>query len=523
VCGRDEEVLREDIQRIINAGLAWESETKPGTFMFKHALIRDAAYESLLRSTRQEYHRRIAAALTKPPLSATSGNGLIADQLTHAGEYSDAVRFWEAAGNEALDRIALPEAAYNFRRAVECLGTLPGTPDIMAHELELQQRLAHVLMAVYGWASPEVEQACERARQLAQSLHRDDGLYRALWGLWSVYFLRGELGQAWSAAQTVHRMAEEFNDSLRRVTGRHVMAYTLVFRGELEAALAEADEGLALFDIEQEKSIAKDYLISSTVCLRQSRAQALWMLGHVEEADAEAERMLQLARDLKHPPSLAAALAFYLHGGGIRYSYTGEMARLQEIADELCILARDDGFYLWQAVAETYLGIIAHARGEKDSRKHMLEWRELFLQTRTRVTLVMMNVMIAEALYDLGDDDQAFHLLDEAELELRTRDEGLDAPEIWRVRGRLLARRGARAEAEAAFRESLVFAGRQKARSLELRAALDLHDFLSSIGRGDDGRTLLAAITDRSALPLDRPEPRRAMAILRGIPSPPFR
>ena len=141
-----------------------------------------------------------------------------------------------------------------------------------------------------------------------------------------MYFLRGRLEPAMEAAEAVRAMADESGDPLLQVTGWHATAYTLLLRGELEAALDDADAGLALFDFEREKELVTAFQLSSTVCLRQSRAQALWMLGRVAEADEEAERMLQLGRELDHPASLAAALAFALHGDGIRHSYTGRWA-----------------------------------------------------------------------------------------------------------------------------------------------------------------------------------------------------
>jgi class 3 adenylate cyclase/tetratricopeptide (TPR) repeat protein len=518
VSDRDEATLRRHIARLLESGLVWESrDAGPDTYIFRHALIRDAAYESLLRTTRQQYHSRIAVALRGELKELASGrDDLIADHLSRAGEHGEAVGYWEAAGKEALEHTAMPEAARNFRRALECLSTLPDTPGRKAQELELQLEVAPVLMAVYGWASPEVEEACKQARSLAETLHRADRLYPSVWGLWSVYFLRGELGDALDAACTVHEMAEASGDPLIRVTGWHAVAYTRLFRGELEQALQDAEAGLALFDLDRERTLAAAFQFSSSVCLRQARAMALWMLGRVEEADAEAERMLQLGRDLDHRPSLAGALAFALHGGGIRHSYDRRMERLRAIADELRVLAREDGFYMWHAVAETYRGVVAHALGEDGARARMLEGRELFLQTRTHVTQVLLNVMIAEALSDIGDDEEALRLLAEAEREMETREERLGAPEIWRVRGRILARQGALSDAEAACRAALALAASQRARSLELRAALDLHDLLAASGRAAEGRSLLAAAFDSVSWPQGHPEPDRARSILRG-------
>jgi tetratricopeptide (TPR) repeat protein len=371
-------------------------------------------------------------------------------------------------------------------------------------------------MTVYGWAAVEVEQACERGRALAEELGRYDRIYPSLWGLWSVYFLRGLFEPGMTAAEEVQRMADASGVPMLRVTGHQAMAWTLLYSGHLERALAQADAGLALYDFEQEKALTEMFQLSPSVCLRTARAHALWMLGHVTEAEAEWERMLQLGRDLQHRPSLAAALAFMLHGGGYRYSYRHQMERLCEVADELRSLCRNEGFFMWYAVGETYRAVIAQTLGEEDAPTRMRKGTELFVQTGTRVTLVLMDVMMAEALYELHEDEEAFRLLDEAEAEMETRGERLNAPEIWRVRGRLLARRGDDAAAEAAYRHALEFAGQQKARSLELRAALDLHDLLAANGRAEEGCAWVAARIASLREGLDRPEPARALAIADG-------
>jgi len=152
--------------------------------------------------------------------------------------------------------------------------------------------------------------------------------------------------------------------------------------------------------------------------------------------------------------------------------------------------------------------------GER-ARKQMLEGLDLFANTGSGLSLVMMNVLCAEALYRLGDDDEAFRRLEAAEAEMHARQEGLLGPDIWRVRGRLLARQGAHAAAETAYCQAIERAQAQHALSLELRAALDLYDLRANDHRAAEGRDLLAGVLARFTQGLDRPEPARAAAILR--------
>ena len=515
VTERDEATVRQDLERLLQAGLAWSTDDDADTFVFKHALVRDAAYNSLLRSTRQRYHSRIAAALRERFADATSARpDLIAGHLTAAGADEDAVAFWENAGQQALARTAVHEAAKHFQQAIDCLNRLPATLERQERELGLQILLAPLRMAVYGWGAVEVEQACTRALELAQSLARHDLSYPPLWGLWTVRFVRGEMVAALEAAESVFQMARASGVRMLQMLGHHALAFTLAYRGEFDRTLEEAGAGLALYNPQQEKEIVNSFGTSSVICLLAARAHSLWMTGRVEDAEEDYDRILQLGRELGHPFSLACALAFNLHGA-FRYSYAGQMGRLAGIADELLALSGDEAFFFGYAQAYISQGLVAEALGEEQrARTQMLEGLELYAQTNARLALVMINVHCAEAFYRLGDDDEAFRRLEVARAEMKTRAEGLLAPEIWRVRGRLLERRGERSAAEAAYCQAIERAQAQRALSLELRAALDLYELRAREGRGEESRTLLVGVLPRFTQGFDRPELARARDIV---------
>ena len=515
VSDRDEVTVRHDLEELLKSGLARPVEDDNGTFEFKHALVRDAAYNTLLRSTRQSYHRRIATALRE---AVVSGGGqrpeLIATHLTNAGENEEAISFWKVAGHQALERGAVREAAEHFRHAIDCLGLLPVTPKRQEQELELQILLAPLLMAVYGWGAREVEAACERGLALAQELERYDLSYPSLWGLWTVRFLRGDLASAMEAAETVLGVAQASGVPMLQITGHHAVSYTLAFRGEFEGAVEEADAGLALFDIELERQLTNTFQLSSAVSMGAARGHSLWMLGRVTEAEDQWAWMLQLARDIGHPANLAAALAFSLHSA-YRYSYAGQMERLGEIAAELTELAREESFFLWCAVALSYRGLIGLTLGDERAEAQVKEGLELMVQTRTQLTFVQMNVLWAEALCRLGRDERAWERLDVAEAEMRSRQEGLCAPEIWRLRGGILARRGQMGAAEATYREAMGRASAQHALSLELRATLDLYDLQHRQERPEEALSALSELSARFVQGPDGVEQARAAEILR--------
>ena len=223
-CG--EEALGRDLQRIVDSGLVWKSWSGGRElYVFKHALVRDAAYESLLRRTRQHYHERLASVLQErfPEVSLEQPE-LIAHHLTGAGKDEQAIAFWEAAGQRALARTAMHEAAAHLRHAIESVLRLPEEPRWLDRELDLQNGIAPVLMTVHGWGATHVRHACERARDLASQLGRFDKIYPAVWGLWTYYFLRGEMDEAAVTAKSALEMAEASGVPMIRITGRHATA-----------------------------------------------------------------------------------------------------------------------------------------------------------------------------------------------------------------------------------------------------------------------------------------------------------
>ncbi len=517
VSDRDEVALGDDLQRIVGAGLAWQTSTGDDeTFVFKHVLVQVAAYESLLRSKRQRYHDRIARVLQEQfPQLATEQPELIAQHLTGAGQFEQAIGFWEAAGHRAIARTAMHEAAAHLRHAIDAVARLPEDPRWLERELDLQNDIAPVLMTVHGWGATHVRQACERARDLAIRLGRYDKIYPAAWGLWTYYFLRGEMAEAAVTARSAHEMAEASGIPMIQVTGRHATAYTHLYRGEFEEALREADAGLALFDLEQERTLAATFQLSSSVALRTARATALWMLGRLDEAGRERQRMVRLARELDHVPSLAAGLAFQLHCTLCAGWHERDVDELIAVADELRTLCRDEGFFLWYAVAVTYRGAAAAITGDTAlACTLMRDGLAEFVQTGARLTLVPMNMMCAEARMLLGEDVEPSRLLDDAQAEADARDERMWEPEIDRVRGALLLKRGDRVAAEYSVRQALAKARGQNAASLELRAALDLHALLDGTGRVAEAQAAVAAAVHRFEPDTHHPEVARARALV---------
>jgi tetratricopeptide (TPR) repeat protein len=291
--------------------------------------------------------------------------------------------------------------------------------------------------------------------------------------------------------------------------------YTHLERGEFEEALSEAEAGLALFDPEREREMVATFGNSMTSSLLTVRATALWMLGQVDEAARERAMTTRFSRDLDHVAVLAQALATWLHMSLCFEWYTLEVDEVVSVADELRTLCDDEGlFVMWHAVGTVYRGAAAAVQEDASlSDALMRDGLVEFARSGSRLTLVAMNVLVAQARILLGETDEAERHLDQAQIEADTRNERMWEPEVDRIRASLYLRRGYPAGAEASLRRAIAKAHGQKARALELRAALDLHDLLADSGRNAEGHALLEGLLSAFDPESTRPEVRRAMAL----------
>ena len=468
VSPRDENTVENDVKAMIAAGLADRSEGDGKQIQFRHALLRDAAYNTLLRASKRSYHQRIAEGLAAFPGEVAPVT--LAYHQHRAADYAAAAPNWIQGAHSDLASNSMFEAAAHLSLAIECLTELDATVEVKTLELELQSQIWALHAATEGWGSAAVEEACLRGLELAGELERYDLIYVPLWGLWTVYFLRGQMDSALDTARQVHTIAEASGVPMIMLTGEHALGYTHLFRGELTEALAAAERGLALFDADQEREIANMFQLASSLALLAIRADVSYLFGSIADAERDWDALERLARELEHPPSLAAGLAFLLHAGALRHSANDSVHRLRPVISELIDVTEGEGSLLWNANARCFeVVLLAH---EPDSL-HLEDAWDAFARTGTGLTEVLTRVLFAEYRHRLGDVDGASIELDLAEAAARDRGEWLLSSEIWRIRGRIAADAGRMRDAEAAFSESLTIAEAQGARMLSLRTLLD--------------------------------------------------
>jgi class 3 adenylate cyclase/tetratricopeptide (TPR) repeat protein len=513
VSDRSEEALSNDLQRIVGAELA--RQTSGGTsetYEFKHALIQEAAYESLLRSNRQQFHARIASVLQTDFASEVELHPeIVARHLSGAGRHDEAADYWFASGQNALLRMAIPEAHGHFSRALEGLSRLPATPENLGKELDLQIAIAPTLMTVHGWASPTVAEACERARELCERLNRPDLLYPPLWGLWTNLFVGGQLDRALETADEALAMAVASGVSMLEVTGRHAVAYTRYYRGEWEEAIPHAEAGIALYSLEQERELTSTFQLSSTVNLLAALGSSQWMMGNQDRALRELDRMIGIARDVNHPSALSNALGVACY----MLTFHHDFPLMLRYAAEVKSFAREEGWDLWYAVGVMSSGWSRLRMGDHaDGLRELFEGVTLFRATRSDLMGPTVGVIHGEGLRAAGRSEEALEMLAATAETAHRGHVGVLLPDVYRLMGEIQLDLGRLDDAEDALQKASETAAAQKALSLELRAAISYHDLLERTGRGDESLALLQGCYERFSDSFTQPDLVRARTML---------
>jgi class 3 adenylate cyclase/tetratricopeptide (TPR) repeat protein len=480
------------------------------TYVFKHALIRDAAYGSLLKSRRRELHIAIAHALGERLADTAEGlPELLAHHYTEAGETEAAWRGWQRAGELAVARSALLEAAGHFTTARELLATLPDTPERAQHAIGLQILLGQALAATKGYGSRDVTDAFARARDLARKLGGTPELLSVLFGLWTSVAGQGELRVARELAEELLAVAERAGMRSELVWGHLAHGIKYYSFGDAAPAREHLAKVVALYREAERPASPSDpgVMALSYACVNS------WMLGLVDEARALSREALELAESLRSPFAVAWAGFFT----AALHVFLGEPRRALEHADPLLVLCAEHQFPLFVGLLTIVRGAAISGDGRHEEGLAQLRTGiEGYAATGQRVSHRLYLCWLARACVDAGALEEASATVTEA-LAMHT-DERLFEPELHRLRAELLVREGVEApRAEASFRAALELAQRQAARSLELRAATSYARWLRDAGRDEEARQRLGAVCGWFPEALDTADLRTARALLREL------
>ena len=488
--------LDEALKKLADAQLLLEQGIPPeAMYKFRHALIQDAAYQSLLRSKRHDYHRRIAQVLEKQfPETAEAQPQVVAHHYTEADLLEQAIPQWQKAGQKAVQRSANAEAVSHFSKALELVLTMPETAERLQQELALQLALGTPLIATKGFASPQVGTVYARARELCQLAGDAPQLYPVLWGLWVFYTAKAEHSVARELAEQCLRLAESAKDEFLLLEAHHALGVTLTALAEFAPALEHLDHVIVHHDPASPGATAfgQD---PKVVCLSQA-AWTLWIHGYPDQALKRNEEAIALAQTLSHPYSLAAALSF----GSMVHQLRQDVPTTEELAEAAVALSAEQKFEYWTAWGFVMRGWAMTHRGEvEDGIEGTRKGVAAFRATGAEVMVPYFLGLLADAHGKAGQVTEGLRVLTEAYAVVdRTRECWWEA-ELYRLKGEFtLNQSGAHSPssesqklAEEYFHQAINIANRQSAKSLELRASMSLNRLWQKQGNRDEARRIL--------------------------------
>jgi class 3 adenylate cyclase/predicted ATPase len=508
--------LTTGLDRLAEAGLVFQQGTPPhATYIFKHALVQDAGYGTLLRSRRREIHARIALALQEGfPTLVTGEPELLAYHFALAGLPDRASAYYELAGDRAVSRSGYAEAIAHFNAAVAEAAKLPHGAENSQRELALLLKLGPALAIRRGSRSPEFEAAYRRAHELAESLADGPGLFKAAWGLWLHANIGGRLQAAGERVKELLALGHRLQDDDLLLEAYHCSWGTANFRGDAANALRDTSEGMKRYDPARHARLGPIFGGHDPgVCACGTHAMSLCLTGFASQAPSFAERAIELAETLDHPHSLTHGLLC----ASLTYQLAGDVDRCLTVADRLVAVARQYDFPTHITEGQ-FIG--GWARAMRSDIAAGIAQMEAAFVSKLRHYLVHDSVRLAEALCLAKREAGALAVLNRALEDIVEPDTGLYLPELYRLRGELLLRLdpGNREEALRSLRAGLSLAMKQGARRLGLRAAISLVRALDARMDSDDGAALhLRQIYESLTEGFATPDLKEAKTLLDGL------
>ena len=502
--------LDDALAQLVHAELIFRRGTPPDAeYTFKHALVQDAAYGTLLRSRRQQLHARIAATLEDHfPEIVAAQPALLARHCAEAGLAEKAVVYWLKAGQQALKRSAMTEAVAQLRKGLDVLAGLPDGPWRRQQELDLQIALRTALAVTKGWSAVDVGETIARARALAEQIDRPEYLVRVLSGQWAFHEARSEHKLALSVADQIEKIGEARNDVRALLRGRRANGFTRFWLGEFVAARALLERCHGLAD-PAHRAVAAGSEDPYALMLA-NLAVTLAYLGYIDQARSRLNEALSEARRLRHAQTLAYVLTFASWSEWITRS-----PELQGHVSELLALSTDHGFTYYLGLATANRGLSSNALGlAQEGLTLIAQGLTAVRATGTVLNTPLVLMWLAETYAMLRQPVEGLNCLAEAARIVETTEERNSEAELHRLRGDLLNTTRDPSAAERAYHQALAVARRQSATLLELRASISLARFWCKQGKRIAARDLLAPIYGWFTEGFDTPDLKEARALL---------
>jgi predicted ATPase len=502
VARKSEIELGSAIDRLIDAGLLFRRGVPPhATSLFKHALVQDAVYGTLLRQPRRSLHSRIAQTLESEFADmAESQPELLARHCTEAGQIEKAASLWGKAGRRSLERSALVEGIAQLTRALDQIAVLPGTPALRREQIKLQVALITPLLHVKGYAASETRATVERARVLIEQAEAlgeppEDPLllFSVLYGSWVASFIsfRGDVMR--ELASHFLALAEKRSATVPLMIGHRLVGMSLLGAGNFVQARAHLDWAIARYDPTVHRALATRFGQDVRVVILPWRSFALWSLGYPEAALADADQALKEAREIGH----AATLMFALFHVSFTHMYCGNHATANKLIEELAVLADEKRASFWKAGGMLRRGWLFALTGKPLDAIQMIKsgmaaWRS----TGATVWMPLFLSFLANNYAEIDKFDDSWRCIDEALTAVEETKETWCEAEINRTAGEiaLLLPKPDAVKAEAYFDRALIVARKQQAKSWELRAGMSLARLWRDQGKRNEAREVLVPV-----------------------------
>jgi class 3 adenylate cyclase/tetratricopeptide (TPR) repeat protein len=503
--------LDDALAQLVRAELLFRRGTPPNAeYTFKHALVQDAAYSTLLRIQRQQLHARIAATVEDQfPEIVMAQPELLARHCVEAGGLAEkAVGYWLKAGQQAIARSAMTEAVAQLRKGLDVLASLPDSPWRHQQELDLQIALRPALASTKGFSARDVGDTITRARALAEQIERPEYLVPLLYGQWAYHQTRAEYKLALSHAEQLEKIGEGRNDVRAQLWGRLASGMVRFALGEFVAARELLEQCHRLGDPAHRG--AEGGRVAPYAVMLGQLAVTLAFLGYVDQARSRLNEALSEARQVRHAQTLAVVL--------VNASMVEAITRspeMQRRAEELLALTAEHGFPLYLGHATVFRGALLTARGRAQEGLTLLtQGLAAIRDTGTVAGTPRVLMRLAAAYTRLGRPAEGLNCLAEAAQIIETTDERVGEPTLHRLRGDLLNAIGDQVAAEQGYHQALAVARRQSAKLFELRAAISLARLWRDQGKRQKAHDLLAPIYGWFTEGFDTPVLKEAKALL---------
>ena len=502
VVRKPEMELQTALDRLIGAGLLLQQGGAPSaTYLFKHALVRDAAYSTLLREPRRALHARIAETLESQFADICENQPeLLARHCTEAGLIEKAAALWGKAGLRSAQRSALVEASEQLRRALDQIATLTATPALRREEIKLQVALITPFLHVSGYAAPETRAAVERARLLIEQAEAlgeppEDPLllFSVLYGFWvaNLVAFNGDVMRQ-LAAQFL-ALADKQTATGALMMGHRLMGLSLLHTGDLVNGGAHLNRAITLYDPAEHRPLATRFGQDIGAATLSWKSLACWLLGYPQTALADAEQALKVAREMGH----SATLMYVLNFSAWTNIFCGNYAVANALVDEFSALKDKTGSLFWGAWGMMQRGFLMALTGKTpDAVQTITSGLTAMRATGTTMWMPLWLSYLTRANAEIGQFDDVRRGIGEAIVAVEAAKERWCEAEVNRIAGEiaLLSPKPDLAKAEAYFERALAVAREQEAKSWELRAAMSMARLWRDQGRRQQARDILAPV-----------------------------